>query len=200
METTARSTNKDRIKLPFQFDVKKMQAEIKTFSDSRFIYYKVLPIRSPAHLVDTSLPFPPPADDYADGSWCDWLDTPILKNMPYISEVVDTFKAHTQVTLVRLLFLEAGAVVKEHTDPTLGLHIEKSVIRLTIPIFRSNQVQFILNQTPVPMQEGECWYMRLTDPHSVINEGVSTRINMTIDMIPNDWVWSLIESGIVQKK
>lgn len=191
----AREAVKDRVKLPLTFDVERLQAEVKNLKLNHFIYYNVLPIRSPAHLVDTSLPFPPPADDYADGSWTEWMDTPELNTSPYLAEVVDTFKQHTKVTLVRLLRLEAGAVVKEHTDPTLGLHIHKSVVRMTIPIFSSEQVEFYLNNEIVPMKEGECWYLRLTDPHRIVNGGAVERINLTIDMIPNEWVTSMILSS-----
>ncbi len=182
----------DRVKLPFSFDVKRMQEEIENLKLQDFIYYNVLQLRAPAHLVDTSLPVPPPADDYADGSWTDWLNTSILQKSAYLSSIVDTFAAHTSVTLVRLLRLEAGSVVKEHTDPTLGLEIPKSVIRLTIPVITNEAVEFLLNGQPVPMKEGECWYMRLSDPHKVINAGTTERISMTIDMVPNQWVRSQI--------
>lgn len=182
----------DRVKLPFTFDTEKMIAEIKKMNLSDFVYYDVMPLRGPAHVIDPSIPFPPPADDFADGSWCDWLDTPALKKSPYLNEIVDFFKDKTKVTLVRLLRLEAGAVVKEHTDPTLGIQIHKSVIRLTIPIMVNDQVTFYLNGTPLDMKLGECWYLRLTDPHSIVNAGDTQRINMSIDMIPNEWVISQI--------
>jgi hypothetical protein len=182
----------DRIKLPFQFDAEKMTEEIKAIGMNDFIYYNVIQLRAPAHLVDSSLPFPPPATDYADGSWTDWLDTKELKSSPYLTSVIDTFKQNTKVTLVRILRLAAGNVVNEHTDPTLGLEIEKSVIRLTIPIVINDHVDFFLNGTGVPMAAGECWYLRLTDPHKVINAGKTDRINLTIDLIPNDWIKALI--------
>jgi len=178
----------DRVKLPFTFDHKKMLAEIEKMNLKPFTYYDVQPLRVPAHEIDSSIPFPPPADDFADGSWCDWLDTSALKESPYMNEIVDFFKDKTKVTLVRLLRLEAGAVVKEHTDPTLGIQIEKSVVRLTIPILVNDQVTFYLNGTPVEMGLGECWYLRLTDPHKIVNGGGTQRINMSIDMIPNEWV------------
>lgn len=187
---------RDRVKLPLTFDVEKMQSEVTNMGLEQFIYYKVIPLRSPAHMVDPSLPIPPPADDYADGSWTEWLDTPELKQSPYLSSVIDSFRQHTDVTLIRLLRLEPGAVVKEHTDPTLGLHIHKSVIRLTIPIFSGEDVDFYLNNEIVPMNPGECWYLRLTDPHRIINHGNTERINLTIDMIPNDWVKSLIINAV----
>ena len=182
----------DRIRLPLTFDAARMQAEIDTMDLGNFIYYDVMPLRAPAHLVDPSVARPPPADDYADGSWTDWLDTRVLKEAAYLSEVVDTFREHTEVTLVRLLRLEAGAVVKEHTDPTLGLEQEKSVIRLTVPIQLNEGVEFYLNGIPVPMQPGECWYLRLSDPHRIVNAGDAERINLSIDMVPNEWVRSLL--------
>lgn len=183
----------DRIRLPLNFDVRRMQQEIASIDLQPFTYYDSIPLRAPAHLVDPSYPFPQPADDYADGSWAEWLDTEFLKNSSYLNSVVSTFKNKTKVTLVRLLRLEPGAIVKEHTDPTLGLEIAKSVIRLTIPIQADEQVQFYLNDELVHMKPGECWYMRLTDPHRVINNSPEERINMTIDMIPNEWVRSMLE-------
>ncbi|WP_428742032.1 aspartyl/asparaginyl beta-hydroxylase domain-containing protein [Tenacibaculum sp.] len=186
----------DRIQLPFNFETSQMLEEARALQLDSFEYYNVIPLRSPAHLVDTSLPFPPPAEDYADGSWTDWLDTAALEKSPYLTQVVDFFKENTTVTLVRILRLAPHSVVKEHTDPTLGLEIEKSVIRLTIPILNNKDVTFYLNDTPVLMEPGECWYMRLTDPHKVINNGDEERINLTIDVIPNDWIRQIIkESG-----
>lgn len=182
----------DRVKLDLTFDVAKMKADIENLSLNDFIYYNVMSLRAPAHLVDPSLPFPPPADDYADGSWTDWLETKALQSSPYLSSIVEYFQEHTTVTLVRLLRLSPDAVVKEHTDPTLGMEIERSVIRLTIPIITNDKVTFYLNNEPVPMQPGECWYLRLTDPHRITNEGATERINLTIDMIPNEWVRSMI--------
>lgn len=193
--TEQQTQYKDRVKLPLTFDAEKMLAEFEALELGHFEYYNVLPLRSPAHLVDTSLPFPPPADDYADGSWTDWLDTPELKKSPYLTSVVDTFREHTSVTLVRLLRLAPGSVVEEHTDPTLGLEVHKSVIRLTVPILNKEKIDFFLNGTPVPMLRGECWYLRLTDPHKVTNNGDTERINLSIDMIPNEWVRKMIEDS-----
>ena len=194
MTTTAApvDTVSDRIKLPLTFDVDKMKAEVEALGLEDFIYYSALPLRAPAHEVDPSRPFPPPADDYADGSWTEWLNTSHLESSPYFLSIVKGFQEHTKVTLVRLLRLSAGSTVAEHTDPTLGLQIHKSVIRLTIPIVSDEGVDFYLNNEPVPMEPGECWYLRLTDPHKVVNEAATDRINLTVDMVPNEWVRSLI--------
>ena len=189
------TTIKDRIQIPFNFNVHKMLTESKALALEQFEYYKVIQLRAPAHLVDTSLPFPPPADDYADGSWTDWLDTPELEKSPYLKSIINSFKEHTTVTLVRLLRLVPNSVVKEHTDPTLGLGIKKSVIRLTIPVLNNDKMIFNLNKTPVNMKPGECWYLDLTKPHEVINNVNEERINLTIDMIPNKWTRDIIEKS-----
>lgn len=182
----------DRIKLPFTYDVKKMVEEYHNLKLNGFEYYNAVQLRAPAHMVDPSIPFPPPADDYADGSWTEWLDTKELNTSPYIKEVIDFFKSNTTVTLVRLLRLAPKSTVQAHTDPTLGLEIEKSVIRLTIPLIIGDEVRFLLNKTEVNMKPGECWYLRLTDVHEVINNGDTERVNLTIDMIPNEWVRNII--------
>ena len=178
----------DRIKLPLYFEPEPLIRDIEQMGLKDFIYYDVVPLRSPAHIVDPSIPPPPPADDYADGSWTEWKNTALLDKATHIKGVVDFFAKHCTVTLVRLLRLQVGARVAEHTDPTLGLHIERSVVRLTIPIVSERQVVFYLNQKEVPMRPGECWYLRLTDPHSIEHNGQQIRLNMTIDLIPNEWL------------
>lgn len=153
----------------------------------------MIPLTSPAHIVDPSLPVLPPAEDYADGSWTDWLDTPELKMSPYLMEIVDQFRENTTVTLVRLLRLASGSIVQEHTDPTLGLEVDKSVICLTIPILNNDKVKYFLNGVLVDMLPGELWYLKLSDPHKIDNFGEEERINLTIYMIPNEWVRNWIE-------
>lgn len=185
----------DRIRLPLTFDADRMMAEVQAMGLQPFIHYSVIPLRSPAHLVDPSRPKPPPAENYADGSWTPWLNVSALASSPCLLEVIDTFAKHTHVTLVRLLRLEAGSEVKVHTDPTLGLHVAQSVVRLTIPIQSDPEVVFYLNDQAVPMQPGQCWYLRLSDPHRITHAGHRERINMTIDVVPNDWLMDLLRSS-----
>lgn len=194
-QSTTQTVFGDRIKLSLNFDSNKMLQECQALDLVPFEYYDVIPLRSPAHIVDPSLPMPPPADDYADGSWTEWLDTPQLQSSPYLNEIINTFKKHTDVTLVRLLRLAPGAVVKEHTDPTLDIDVHKSVIRLTVPILNGDGVEFFLGGTTVDMKLGECWYLKLSEPHKINNPGPIERINLTIDMIPNEWVTNLIKQG-----
>jgi hypothetical protein len=190
----AKKQFQDRIQLPFTFNVEKMLLEANALKKGHYEYYKVISLRAPAHLVDTSLPFPASVGDYADGSWTNWTNTPNLENSHYLKSIIDKFNKYTTVNLVRLLFLAPNSVVKEHTDPTLAIEEEKSMIRLTIPIDNNEGVEFFLNDTLVPMKVGECWYLRLTDKHRVIYNGTTDRINLTIDVVPNDKIIEIINN------
>lgn len=136
---------------------------------------------------------PPPAEDYADGSWTDWLNTKALDNSPYLRKIIREWSEITTVNLVRLLFLAPQSVVPEHRDVTLALEEHKSMIRLTIPIINEEGVKFYLNNSLVEMNLGECWYLKLSDPHRVENNGMHSRVNLTIDIIPNETVRKIIQ-------
>jgi hypothetical protein len=38
------------------------------------------------------------------------------------------------------------------------------------------------------MAPGECWYLRLSDPHRVANRGETDRVHLLIDCRVNDWL------------
>jgi hypothetical protein len=171
-----------------------MLAEAHALKQKQYEYYTVIPLRAPADLVDTSLPFHAPSGDYADGPWTEWMDTSALEKSTYLRSIVNVFSQYATVNLVRLLFLAPNSIVKDHTDPTLALEEEKSMIRLTIPIDNNDDVEFFLNDTLVPIKVGECWHLRLSDTHRVINNGTTDRINLTIDIIPNDKIIEIINN------
>ena len=112
-------------------------------------------------------------------------DPSVLEGCAYIEEMLESFEA--EVVSVRLMRLEAGAIVREHTDPTLDA-AHREVIRLTVPVFSNDDVTFLLNDIPVPMRPGEVWYLRLSDRHSVLNESQEERVNLSIDLVFNDWL------------
>ena len=101
----------------------------------------------------------------------------------------------TEITSIRLMRLEAGAALKEHTDPTLDA-VHREVVRLTLPVFSCDRVTFLLNGTEVPMKPGELWYLKLSERHSVHNNSPNERINMSIDVKWNAWVEAWLASNI----
>jgi hypothetical protein len=82
-------------------------------------------------------------------------------------------------------------MIKEHRDHDLAA--EHGAARLHIPIVTNPAVDFVLNGRRVVMAAGECWYLRLSDPHSVDNGGAD-RIHLVIDIVANDWFRQLLDS------
>ena len=61
-----------------------------------------------------------------------------------------------------------------------------------MPVVTNPHVEFYLNGSRVVMDEGECWYLRLSDPHRVANRGEVDRVHLVIDGRVNDWVTELL--------
>jgi hypothetical protein len=68
-------------------------------------------------------------------------------------------------------------------------------VRLHVPVFTNELVEFILNGMAVPLLPGELWYMRLSDPHSVRNYGHTERIQLSIDVVVNEWIERMTIEG-----
>ena len=49
-------------------------------------------------------------------------------------------------------------------------------------------MDFRLNGEPIVMRDGECWYLRLSDTHSVANRGRTDRVHLVIDALVSPWL------------
>lgn len=174
-----------QLKLPFEFNVSLLQADLQRIKDDIWI----------AHYNRA---------DY-DGDWTSIAlfskdgesssivasmnhdsalkATEILEICSYIPELLETFKF--EKVAVRLMRLNAGAVIKPHRDNALSY--EDGEFRLHIPIVTSPDVHFILGGERVIMNEGSCWYINANEEHSVSNNGTTDRIHLVIDGKRNDW-------------
>jgi len=119
------------------------------------------------------------------GSFSDktYIDTPLLEKCPYFREVTENFKCEKEA--IRLLRLEPGSKIKEHTDPAASY--EEGFFRIHIPIRTNEQVIFRVNKELVPMKAGECWYANFELPHSVENNSNVPRVHLVIDCKRNEW-------------
>ena len=169
-----------------------MQADIRQFADRDWIRHfvpqnydgdwSVLPLRSPANATH------PIKMIYSDPTCDTFVDTPLLAACPSIATALATFEC--PLLSVRLMRLGAGSVIKTHSDGDLD--VEHGRARLHVPIATNDRVDFRLNGERVPLGEGECWYLRLSDPHSVTNAGDTDRVHIVIDAIANEWLMDLI--------
>lgn len=125
-----------------------------------------------------------------------YQNTILLDQCPYIKELLDHFQC--PLLAVRLLKLNAGAVIKEHRDAEL--HFEKGEIRIHIPVKTNEQVEFYLDNEKMQLKEGDCWYMNFNLPHRLANNSNEDRIHLVIDAVANDWVKELFNSNNVRHK
>jgi hypothetical protein len=179
---------KDRLKLGLRFEADAMRRDLGRLETSDWIdhfvpqhyegSWSVLPLRAPAaarHPIQMI---------YSDPSCEAFVDTPLLARCEYLQQVLGTFQCPLRA--VRLMRLTPGSVIKPHADHDLAA--ELGHVRLHIPIVTNADVDFQLNGEPVVMQEGECWYLRLSDTHSVANRGQVDRIHLVIDTLVTPWL------------
>ncbi|HVY70256.1 MAG TPA: aspartyl/asparaginyl beta-hydroxylase domain-containing protein [Verrucomicrobiae bacterium] len=182
------------LKLDLQFDVARLQADLQGIIAGEYVphfnlrYYEgnwsVVPLRSiggqPGHI------YPDPTRTMS------FADTPLVERCPYFREIMQAFPCKLQA--VRLLRLNAGSVIKEHSDYKLSY--ADAELRLHIPVVTNPDVEFFLNNQRVVMGEGECWYNDFTLPHRIANRGATDRIHLVIDCELNDWLRGVFERSL----
>jgi len=178
----------DRLRLPFAFDRDLLAADLRRLSASLWTRHfvtqnyqgdwSVIALRGPAgarHPIQMI---------YSDPTATAFEDTPMLASCPYYRAVLDSFACPLQA--VRLMRLAPGSVIREHSDHDLCF--EQGSVRIHIPIITNDGVAFELNRRRVILEPGSCWYLRLSDPHSVANRGDADRVHLVIDASVNEWV------------
>jgi quercetin dioxygenase-like cupin family protein len=186
----------DRLRLPLSFDPDLLVRDLQGLASIEWIdhfvpqnydgNWSVIPLRGKAGARHPVMMI------YSDPTATSFEDTPMLQGCPYFREVLDAFRCPLQA--VRLMRLTPGSRIKEHAD--LDLSVEEGTARIHIPVVTNPGVEFYLNGSRVVMAAGSAWYLRLSDPHSVNNNGDSDRVHMVIDAAANDWLRSLLESAL----
>lgn len=182
----------DRVRLPIAFDPARLAGDLAALDGTDWVAHFVkqnydgdwsaLPLRAPAGATH------PIQMIYSPPGVTDFVDTPFLGRTPYFAEALAAFRC--PVLSVRLMRLTPGSTIKEHCDHDLAA--EEGVARIHVPVVTNPGVEFYLNRTLVPMLPGQAWYLRLADPHSVVNKGAEDRVHLVIDMEVNDWLAGLL--------
>lgn len=120
----------------------------------------------------------------------EYKDTPVLKLMPYVKEILDSWECEKES--VRLLSLSPGSIIKPHKDPGCGY--ADGIFRLHIPIVTNPSVYFTINGMQLHLKAGECWYMDFSTTHSIVNNGDTARVHIIIDGIRNSWTDQLFDA------
>jgi len=174
------------IKLPFGFDIIKMQKDVQALPGEYWQkHYNTkdycgewlaLPLRSALGSSNNIIAHS--ADD------ADFADTELMDMCPYIKALTESFDCPK--LSVRLLNLKAGAIVYPHRDK--DLYFEEGEARFHIPVITNNDIKFYLDTEQIFLEEGSCWYLNLALTHSLQNNSTTDRIHLVIDCVVNDWV------------
>src|SRR5688572_25071476 len=163
---------------PFSVPVETFQREVECIGQEwkphfNTVQYEgnwtVISLRSPGGTSERIVP-----DEMGEACY---MDTPLMNECPAISHWIQQLPC--EVMSVRLLNLQSRAFIKEHRDYELSF--EQGEARLHLPVFTNKDVWFHIDNVPLQMQEGECWYMNANLPHRVVNNGNSARIHLVID-------------------
>lgn len=182
----------DRLRLPIAFEPGPLRDDLERLTQPDWISHFVtqnydgdwsaVPLRGPAGARH------PIQSIYSDPAATEFEDTPLLARCPNMAKALGTFEC--KLLAVRLMRLTPGSRIKEHRDHDLCA--EEGLARLHIPITTNPGVTFELNRQPVAMAPGSVWYLRLSDPHRVANDGASDRVHMVIDAVVGDWLRELL--------
>jgi hypothetical protein len=184
------------VKLPLTFDPAALISDLEAIRRDEWAphfnqqYYEGMwsgvALRSVTGTVSQLYPDPTKSNAYAD--------TCILERCRYFKEVLGAFKCSLEA--VRLLKLEPGSRIHEHRD--FDLSFKYGVVRVHIPVQTDPCIEFFLNGELVVMNEGETWYLDLSLPHRVNNNGRVDRIHLVIDCVVNEWIESTIKKQLCQ--
>jgi hypothetical protein len=178
----------DRARLALAFDPARLQADLTAVEampwTDHFVrqnyegQWDVLPLRHQAGATH------PIMRAYTPPDATKFVDADILDRTPYFRSVLAAIPCPLKA--VRLMRLTPGSRIKEHNDHDLAADWGQA--RLHVPITTNPGVTFLLNRVPVAMAPGEAWYLRLSDPHAVTNDGDTDRVHLVIDCTTNDWL------------
>jgi len=190
------------VQIKQRFDVARMQQDLEKLETALWqLHYNekhyegdwtALPLRSINGLVDNCISL----HSGSLQSNMAYKDTSNLDICNYLPSVINFFECEKMS--VRLMKLNAGAVIKEHTD--YDMSFEEGEARFHIPVITNQQVDFFIEAEKIPMKEGECWYLNLSLKHSVNNFGEINRVHLVIDCKVNDWVKYLLNEQAVIKQ
>ena len=185
----------DRVRLPLRFDPELLRRDLGRLRGAAWTAHfveqnysgdwSVIALRAKAGAVH------PVQMIYSDPTARDFEDTPALAETPYFRQVLAHFAC--PLRSVRLMRLAPGSHIKTHQD--LDLDVESGTVRFHVPVVTNPQVEFLLNGAPVPLTVGGAWYLRLSDPHSVVNRGTTDRVHLVIDAEANAWVRDCLARG-----
>ncbi|MEV4755071.1 aspartyl/asparaginyl beta-hydroxylase domain-containing protein [Micromonospora sp. NPDC049559] len=108
--------------------------------------------------------------------------TPALARMPSFARLLDRIPG--ELRAVRLLALDPGASLDEHSDEFIGFGYGQ--LRLHVPIVTNPDALLFIEGRSYHWRPGELWYANFALPHYLRNGGATRRIHLVVDCMVND--------------
>lgn len=168
------------VRLPFQFDVERILREVEELQAEDFAEIPSSYI-TPNGLLAAHLLVADPKVTSLDDEVL-FVPSGILESCSYIREVLDSFLTKKQ--LARVHKLQPGAQIAPHID---SMSYELGIFRVHIPVSSGTGAGFILDGKALQMSPGEAWFLDVSRPHHVANDGEKERIHLVFDCHRNSW-------------
>ena len=172
------------IKLPFEFDVERLQAELQLLENEWEL--SLTPRTKTGEYWIINLMVPDLEAERDEFGIFPFKWNPILDNCPYIKEVLDTFPCSFQRVMIRKLI--AGKGFTKHRDP---MCYERGEARIHVPIITDELFEIYFNDERVIMPAGECWYLNTRLIHWGINKSHNDRVHLIMDCKVDAWLEDL---------
>ena len=171
------------IRLPFSFDVERLQLELAQFDQAKWMSH---PNRVSGNSAIPLISLNGEDNDEFSGAM---RPTPHLKKCQYIQQVMASFSE--VLARSRLMKLGAGAQVSEHVD--FNYHWYNRV-RIHVPIVTFPEVTFFCGDEQIHMQAGECWIFDSWRRHNVVNASQFDRTHLVIDTAGSSRFWRTVRA------
>ena len=172
------------IKLPFLFDIERLQQEVNAFLAHE---WQPHPNLIPGNY---SIPLISADGGLNDNMSGQMLVTEKLRKSPYLQQVIASF--NEVFGRSRLMRLDSTYQVPEHCD--MHYHWFDRV-RIHIPIITNEKVRFHCADKSVHMAAGEAWLFDSWKMHKVINESQLSRVHLVIDTCGSSKFWEMVKNS-----
>jgi hypothetical protein len=173
------------VKLPFEFDVKRMVKESSQFEEN---VWQPHPGR---HVGNSALPLISYGGQNNDDFSGRMEETAHLRKCEYLRQICANFGE--VLGRSRLMRLAGGSEVPIHVDAIYHWHRH---VRIHIPIITNDKVIFHCGGQEVNMKAGECWLFDSWRNHKVVNHSVETRIHLVLDTAGSSRFWDIVDNTL----